>query len=60
MSGNGQGGALAVRAFGGSSNKVVFYFLSVAIGVLLIALSSKFKVPLWPNPTPVTMQTLVI
>ena len=60
MSGNGQGGAIAERAFGETSNRMLFYFLSVAFGVALIALSSKFKVPLWPNPTPVTMQTLVI
>lgn len=52
--------ALAIRTFANSSSKYATYIFLVAIGVCLIALSSKIKVPLWPNPTPVTLQTLAI
>lgn len=52
--------ALAIRTVGNASTKYAMYALLVALGVCLIALSSKFKVPLWPNPTPVTLQTLAI
>ncbi len=52
--------ALAVRAFAHTSAKYGTWLFLVAIGVALIAISSKIKVPLWPNPTPVTLQTLAI
>lgn len=55
------GNTLAVHVLGDKRHAGILYsvFL-VAIGVAMIALSSKVKVPLWPNPTPVTLQTLVI
>jgi biotin transport system substrate-specific component len=53
--------AMAMNVFGGSrSHSLAYYVLLVALGVVLMAISSKIKAPLWPNPTPVTMQTLVI
>ena len=55
------GNALAVHIFGDKRHVGILYsvFL-VAFGVAMIALASKVKVPLWPNPTPVTLQTFVI
>lgn len=52
--------ALAVKAFENNAAKYAVYAFLVVLGVALIAISSKFKVPLWPNPTPVTLQTLAI
>lgn len=52
--------ALAMKAIENKSTKFASYVMFVALGVAVIALSSKFKVPLWPNPTPVTLQTLAI
>ncbi len=60
MTPNYTNNALATRSIADSSSKLILQVLLVAFGVALIALSSKFKVPLWPNPTPVTMQTLAI
>ena len=54
------GKSFAVQALADSSRKYLVYALLVALGVCLIAVSSKIKVPLWPNPTPVTLQTLAI
>ena len=52
--------ALAPRLVQSSSARALHYVLLIAFGVALIAISSKLKVPLWPNPTPVTLQTLAI
>ncbi|WP_075997866.1 biotin transporter BioY [Salaquimonas pukyongi] len=52
--------ALAPRIVESSSVRMLHYGLLVVFGVALIAISSKLKVPLWPNPTPVTLQTLAI
>ena len=52
--------ALAIRGFAKSSSKFAIYALLVAFGVCLITVAAKIKVPLWPNPTPVTLQTLAI
>ena len=60
MSSTNSGNALASHTLGGASTNFATKVFLVALGVALIAISSKFKVPLWPNPTPVTMQTLVI
>ncbi|MEM9329878.1 MAG: biotin transporter BioY [Pseudomonadota bacterium] len=60
MSSTSAGNALAIRTFSESSTKTIMYPLLVVLGVALIAISAKIKVPLWPNPTPVTLQTLAI
>ena len=60
MSNTTTGNALAIRSLSDSSVKTVMYPLLVVLGVALIAISAKIKVPLWPNPTPVTLQTLAI
>ncbi len=60
MSSNNSNTALATHVLGGASTNFATKIFLIALGVALIAISSKFKVPLWPNPTPVTMQTLVI
>lgn len=53
--------ALAICAIGNEkASKLLTQLLLVAAGVCIIAISSKFKVPLWPNPVPVTLQTLAI
>lgn len=52
--------ALAIRTISGTSTEALKYVLMVAFGVALITLSAKMKIPLWPNPTPVTLQTLAI
>lgn len=52
--------SLAVRTISGTSAEWIKYVLMVAFGVALITLSAKMKIPLWPNPTPVTLQTLAI
>lgn len=54
------GQSFAVRSIAGSSTKYLMYALYVAFGVCLITVAAKIKVPLWPNPTPVTLQTLAI
>ena len=60
MSTTTTGNALAIRSFSESSQKAIIYPFLVILGVALIAIAAKIKVPLWPNPTPVTLQTLVI
>ncbi len=60
MSSTNTGNPLANHLLGQQSANFAIKVFLVAFGVALIAISSKFKVPLWPNPTPVTMQTLVI
>lgn len=52
--------ALAPRSVSGSSSKWLTMATMVAFGVALISLAAKVQVPLWPNPTPVTLQTLAI
>ena len=52
--------ALAPRLVQSSSARTLHNGLLIAFGVALIAISAKLKVPLWPNPTPVTLQTLAI
>jgi len=52
--------ALAIRTVANSSTKYLKYAFLVAFGVCLITIAAKIKVPLWPNPTPVTLQTLAI
>jgi biotin transport system substrate-specific component len=53
--------AMAVRASDSLRiNNALYYILLVAFGVVVMAISSKIKIPLWPNPTPVTMQTMVL
>ncbi|KAG1649892.1 Biotin transporter BioY [Nymphon striatum] len=54
------GQSFAVRTIADSSTKYLMYALYVAFGVCLITVAAKIKVPLWPNPTPVTLQTLAI
>lgn len=44
----------------GSKRRYLEYALFIAVGVALITLAAKIKIPLWPNPTPVTLQTLAI
>lgn len=60
MSTTTTGNALAIRTLSESSTKTIMYPLLVVLGVALIVISAKIKVPLWPNPTPVTLQTLAI
>ncbi|MCB1386403.1 MAG: biotin transporter BioY [Nitratireductor sp.] len=60
MSSINPGRPLASHALGAASTRFASKLFLVALGVVLIAISAKFKVPLWPNPTPVTLQTLVI
>jgi len=60
MLSNTNSNALAVRTISGTSVEALKYVLMVAFGVALITLSAKMKIPLWPNPTPVTLQTLAI
>ncbi len=60
MSTTTSGNALAIRTFSESSQKTIIYPILVVLGVALIAIAAKIKVPLWPNPTPVTLQTLAI
>lgn len=60
MSTTTSGNALAIRTFSESSQKTIIYPFLVILGVALIAIAAKIKVPLWPNPTPVTLQTLAI
>ncbi len=43
-----------------SKSKALQSALYIAFGIALITLAAKIKVPLWPNPTPVTLQTLAI
>ncbi len=52
--------ALAVRALDNSSSKPLLNAALVLAGIALIVIAAKIKVPLWPNPSPVTLQTLVI
>ena len=52
--------ALVVRATDDSSIKPILYPLMIVAGIALIAIAAKIKVPLWPNPTPVNIQTLAI
>jgi len=60
MSTSVTGQSFAVRSISDTSTKYLMYALYVAFGVCLITLAAKIKVPLWPNPTPVTLQTLAI
>ncbi|MEM9278552.1 MAG: biotin transporter BioY [Pseudomonadota bacterium] len=60
MSTTTTGNALAIRTLSESSTKTIMYPLLVVLGVALIAIAAKIKVPLWPNPSPVTLQTLAI
>lgn len=60
MSNTTSGNAIAIRTLTGPTTKTIMYPLLVALGVALITISAKIQVPLWPNPTPVTLQTLVI
>lgn len=60
MSTTTTGNALAIRSLSDSTQKTLMYPLLVVLGVALIAIAAKIKVPLWPNPTPVTLQTLAI
>lgn len=52
--------ALAIRVTDNSSIKPILYPLLVVAGIALIVAAAKIKVPLWPNPSPVTLQTLAI
>lgn len=52
--------AFAIRSISGTQAQTLKYVLMVAFGVALITLAAKVKIPLWPNPTPVTLQTLAI
>lgn len=52
--------ALAIRGISGSTAQSFKYILMVAFGVALITAAAKMSIPLWPNPTPVTLQTLAI
>jgi biotin transport system substrate-specific component len=52
--------AIAARTLDGPVSGAVGKALLVAFGVALLIVSAKIKVPLWPNPTPVTLQTLAI
>lgn len=55
------GNALIDRRFASSTAaRTAWYALLVLLGVAAIAIAAKIKVPLWPNPTPVTLQTLAI
>lgn len=42
------------------ATRLAMYAFLVAAGSMLIAVAGQIKVPLWPNPTPVTLQTLAI
>ena len=55
------GNALIDRKFAASPvAKAIWYAFLVVLGVAAITIAAKIKVPLWPNPTPVTLQTLAI
>lgn len=43
-----------------SATRYAWYAFLVIAGSMLIAVAGQIKVPLWPNPTPVTLQTLAI
>ncbi len=60
MSSITNGNAFAIRAINENQYKAFMYPLLVVFGVALIAISAKIQVPLWPNPSPVTLQTLAI
>ena len=47
--------ALAIKTINATTQKWIMYILAIAAGVALITISAKIKVPLWPNPTPVTL-----
>jgi len=52
--------SFVTRSITDTPTKYLMYALYVAIGVCLITVAAKIKIPLWPNPTPVTLQTLAI
>jgi len=54
------GNAYAVKTINETEYKTFMYPVLVVFGIALIAISSKIQVPLWPNPTPVTLQTMAI
>jgi len=43
-----------------TATRYAMYAFLVIAGSMLIAIAGQIKVPLWPNPTPVTLQTLAI
>ena len=43
-----------------TATRYALYVFLVVAGSMLIAIAGQIKVPLWPNPTPVTLQTLAI
>jgi biotin transport system substrate-specific component len=43
-----------------TATRYAMYAFLVIAGSMLIAVAGQIKVPLWPNPTPVTLQTLAI
>lgn len=43
-----------------TATRYATYAFLVLAGSALIAIAGQIKVPLWPNPTPVTLQTLAI
>lgn len=43
-----------------TATRYAMYAFLVLAGSMLIAVAGQIKVPLWPNPTPVTLQTLAI
>lgn len=52
--------AYAVKAINETEYKTFMCPLLVVFGVALITIAAKIQVPLWPNPTPVTLQTMAI
>ena len=60
MSFSASGNAYAIKSIGESQSKAFMYPLLVVFGVALITIAAKIQVPLWPNPTPVTLQTMAI
>lgn len=43
-----------------TATRYAMYAFLVIAGSMLIAVAGQIKVPLWPNPTPVTLQTLAV
>jgi len=60
MTSNSSNAPYALHTISNSSYKFAIQVLLVFFGIALIAISSKIQVPLWPNPTPVTLQTLAV
>ena len=52
--------ALLIRATDNSSIKPILNAAMIVAGIALITIAAKIKVPLWPNPSPVNLQTLAI